>query len=83
MSLNKSKIDWKAELKNGYVGDNAPDDLKADVKTMDRVELEERYLDAMVRFYRAYDDLCCEILDNPLNTPKPGGSSDETPSRNL
>lgn len=70
--MNKSKIDWKAEIKGGYVGNDAPDGLKEEVKTMDRIELEERYLDAIVRFCKTQDELNCMTLDANTPTPRRG-----------
>jgi hypothetical protein len=58
-------INWHDDLPGGYRGDNVPDTLKLKVKAMDRTELEERYLDAMARFYETYDEFEAYILAHP------------------
>jgi hypothetical protein len=47
---------WRNKLAGGYLGDNAPETLKEEVKEWGRLELEERYLDAVVRANMLYDE---------------------------
>lgn len=61
---------WYDDIPGGYQGGRAPEQLQRDVKTMDRTELEERYLDATSRVYGIRDDFDMYALEHSISVEK-------------